>query len=281
MKLDIGKNAMEKQIKLSGIKQQHANKNSLDFYKEQFERKGYVILKNIFDRDWISKLQNAYDKAIEKNKDFYINQEIEMSKKEQGIIRQIYRYDDIFLQTILKKEISEIADCFIDDDWIITQQNGSHIDYKNLNNDTIGVQVWHRDFVFRHITTSKPLLINMLIPLDSFTKENGATNLLPYSHLFPDGPSNDCLAEKLGHAESEPGDVSVLNGLTYHAGGQNTAGTNRRSFNTVFGVPAMRHQVEPFPENMSEDFIEKYKKCLTGGYTNNPSVLEYIKERNS
>ena len=272
---------MSTTVKLSGIKHQHQNKSQLDVSKEEFDRKGFVIIKNVFDLNWILKLQTAYNEAIIQNSNYYSSQNIKMTKKEFGIIRQIYRYNNIFLESVVRDEIVELVNAFIDDQWIITQQNGSHVDYKNPDKDSIGVQVWHRDFVFRHITTSKPILLNILIPLDEFSKENGATNILPYSHLFPEFPSNEFLKSNYTYAEANLGDIIVLNGLTYHSAGQNTAGVNRRSFNTVFAVPAIRHQVNPFPENASEDFLTKYEKYLTAGYINNPKILEFIKERNA
>jgi ectoine hydroxylase-related dioxygenase (phytanoyl-CoA dioxygenase family) len=272
---------MNMTIKLSGIKHQHQNKSQLDICKEEFDRKGFVVIKNVFDKNWILKLQTAYDKAIIQNNNYYSSRNIKMTKKELGIIRQIYRFDNIFLEAVVQNEVIELVNNFIDDQWIITQQNGSHIDYDNPNQDSIGAQVWHRDFIFRHITTSKPILLNILIPLDKFTKESGATNILPFSHLFPEFPSNEYLKSNFTYAEADLGDIIVLNGLTYHSAGQNTKGVNRRSFNTVFAIPAIRHQVEPFPENASENFIKKYSNYLTAGYINNPQMLEFIKERNA
>ena len=271
---------MSTNFRLSGIRYQHKNSGQLDVYKEEFDRKGFVVIRNIFDANEVLKLQNAYDQSIIKNNLYYSDNNLEMTKKEIGIIRQIYRYEELFLQSVIKEEITKIVDKFIDDDWIITQQNGSHVDYKNFEKESIGVQVWHRDFVFRHITTSKPILINILIPLDKFTKESGATNILPYSHLFPEFPSDEFLKNNFTYAESNPGDIIVLNGLTYHSAGQNFESKNRRSFNTVFAVPAIRHQVEPYPNGCSKDFVNKYIKYLTAGYLNNPQVLDYIRERN-
>lgn len=267
-------------FKLSGIKYQRKNKSVWDEYKEELERNGFVILKNIFSSDLIQKLQSAYDLAIEQNLKFYSSKNIDLTPKEFGIIRQIYRFNEIFLEAIMNPNLTKFIDEVLDDKWIISQQNGSHLDYKNVNLDDVGVQVWHRDFVYRHITTSKPLLINMLVPLDSFTKENGATNLIPGSHLHPDFPSDEFVKKNVQFAESEPGDAIVLNGLTYHSAGQNSKAVNRRSFNTVFAIPAFNHQVAPFPDGSNEEFIAKYGNILTGGYPTHPSISEFVESRN-
>lgn len=273
---------MTKKIKLSGVRIQHSNNTEVDVIKEIFNRKGFVVIKNIFNQNEIKRLQLAYDRAKVCHLEFYKKNGINLTKRERGIIRQIYNYDEIFIESVTRKEITNIVDVILEDDWIITQQNGSHVDWQDQQNtDGGGVQVWHRDFVFRHVTTSKPLLINILIPLDNFTKENGATNILPYSHLFPEFPSDTFLLQNIVHAEACAGDLIVLNGLTYHSAGQNLKSKNRRSINTVFAVPAIRHQVDPIPQNATFEFLAKYERYLTRGYQSNPSLEEFLRERNA
>ena len=58
-------------FKLNGIKYQRKNKTVWDQYREELERNGFVILKNIFPLDLVHKLQSAYDLATEKNLKFY------------------------------------------------------------------------------------------------------------------------------------------------------------------------------------------------------------------
>jgi hypothetical protein len=44
-----------------------------------------------------------------------------------------------------------LVDEFIDDDWIITQQNGSHVDYENLNKDSITTKLksaYYKDWIY-------------------------------------------------------------------------------------------------------------------------------------
>ena len=73
-------------FKLSGIKYQRKNKSVWDEYKEELERNGFVIIKNIFSPDLIQKLQSAYDLAIEQNLKFYSSKNIDLTPKEFGII---------------------------------------------------------------------------------------------------------------------------------------------------------------------------------------------------
>ena len=68
-----------------------------------------------------------------------------------------------------------------------------------------------------------------------FTRENGATRIVPGSHRWPErsGPASEQLqrpipAEQIASAEMRAGSAVVYVGGTIHAGGANTTGTARR-----------------------------------------------------
>lgn len=70
--------------------------------------------------------------------------------------------------------------------------------------------------------------------LDAFTKENGATCLIPGSHLtgtLPENELTDCLAPHPDevHAIGNGGDLLLLNGHCWHAGGENRSLQGRRA----------------------------------------------------
>lgn len=69
-------------------------------------------------------------------------------------------------------------------------------------------------------------LVNVMWPLDSFTRENGGTRLWPGSHVDPDFVD-------LNEAEAivprlSPGDALIFLGSTLHGGGGNTSPAPRR-----------------------------------------------------
>lgn len=64
-----------------------------------------------------------------------------------------------------------------------------------------------------------PMLLGCVTALTKTTKENGATIVIPGSHLW--GPERCPLDEEAVPAELNPGDSLVFFGNTYHAGGGN------------------------------------------------------------
>ena len=62
--------------------------------------------------------------------------------------------------------------------------------------------------------------------LDPFTKDNGATRLVPKSHLFDAFPPDDD-PEEVQAVEMCSGDVLIFNGNLWHGGGANISGVRR------------------------------------------------------
>ena len=85
-----------------------------------------------------------------------------------------------------------------------------------------------------------PFIANTLIALDDFSEENGATRLVPGSHLSIEPV--DPLAEVI-YAEMPAGSLLVFDGALWHAGGGNrTKDQRRRSINLNFNLSWLRQQ---------------------------------------
>ncbi|KIW99418.1 uncharacterized protein Z518_11406 [Rhinocladiella mackenziei CBS 650.93] len=116
---------------------------------------------------------------------------------------------------------------------------------------TVGFQVnpgskqqgLHRDEIDYHIRdTDKSMLIGCVTALTRTTKANGATIVIPGSHLWKD---DRCPYDhEAVPAELEPGDATIFLGSTYHAGGANTTTDESRETVGIFLAKGMYRQVE-------------------------------------
>lgn len=83
-------------------------------------------------------------------------------------------------------------------------------------------------------------MVNYLIALTDFTDQNGATRLIPGSHLWPDFKENGRQEDTIP-ALMKKGDMLVLSGKTSHSGGANNSDHNRCgiafSFNASYLTP--------------------------------------------
>lgn len=99
--------------------------------------------------------------------------------------------------------------------------------------------------------------------------------------LSPEFPSDGFLLRNIEYAEANAGDMIVMNGLTYNSPGQNLDMQTRSSFNNIFAIPAICHRVDPLPSNASSEFLKKHANFQTGGYVMNPSLVDFLEERNA
>ena len=85
-----------------------------------------------------------------------------------------------------------------------------------------------------------PLIANTLIALDDFTRESGATMVVPKSHKWTKPVELDA---NVVYAEMPAGSLLVFDGALWHGGGGNTTrDRRRRSINLNFNLSWLRQQ---------------------------------------
>ena len=93
------------------------------------------------------------------------------------------------------------------------------------------VRAWTRDY---------PLSLNMLVMLDDFTRENGATLFLEGSHRVEAMPSDADFHRRARPAEGRAGDILLFDSLLVHAAAPNRGAAPRRALTLCFGRPFMK-----------------------------------------
>jgi ectoine hydroxylase-related dioxygenase (phytanoyl-CoA dioxygenase family) len=121
----------------------------------------------------------------------------------------------------------------------------------------------HRDI--RGFSSDMPLMLNMLVMLDDFTPENGATLLLPQSHLKAEVPSDEFFQAHAIQATGFAGDIMIWNSNLFHASGANSTNQVRRAIPITFSLPYYK-QLLDYPRAIGyekyETFNQDMKKIL-------------------
>ncbi|MBP0444123.1 phytanoyl-CoA dioxygenase family protein [Roseomonas sp. SSH11] len=100
----------------------------------------------------------------------------------------------------------------------------------------------HRDV--RGFSAPYVLMINMLVMLDDFTEENGASWMLSGSHHHPDRPPDEVF---LAHAErntGRAGDVVLFDSHLWHCAGVNRSAAPRRALTIGYTRPFVKPQMD-------------------------------------
>jgi ectoine hydroxylase-related dioxygenase (phytanoyl-CoA dioxygenase family) len=100
----------------------------------------------------------------------------------------------------------------------------------------------HRDI--RTFIPGMNLRINMLVALDEFTIENGATEIYVGSHLKNTMPSEEDFENNKSHLIMPAGSVVLFNSYLWHRAGYNSTNDNRVALTLSFGLSFIKPQMD-------------------------------------
>lgn len=115
---------------------------------------------------------------------------------------------------------------------------------------------------------------NTIWALTEFSRENGATQVVPGSVEWEDGRRPE--PEEIRYAEMEPGSVLLYTGSVYHGGGANTAKTDRIGANITYALGWLRQEENQYlscPPEIARDLEPGLQELI--GYTMGSYALGY------
>lgn len=240
--------------------------------KTELKEKGYTLIPSYFNITFCEKINEAIEKSYELCRTIQIENGVD--DVTDGTVHHLLATGDpVFvelLNEITKNELYSFIKAFFGGNFILNGYGG----VKNLKSKPSYVANIHRDI--RFFSGDFPLMLNMLIMLDDFTLENGATYLLPKSHLSDEKPNADLFYEKAERAVGKRGDVLLFNSNLWHAAGINTTDMERRAITITFTKPFMKQQLD-YPRSIGYDKMNSLKQELQqviGFYSRTPSNLK-------
>ena len=232
--------------------------SDVDVVNEEVTRVGYSVIKNVFSKkDCVlakKKIDRVYDKQIKECG----NEKFLFSINDQDVARALFLYDDFFLKFIKNTTIQKSLRKFFGEKYILNLQNAP---INRPHNSHYG-STWHRDLSYQHFVPSRPISITTLICLDKFTKKNGGTCILPFSHKFEKFTSDKFVEKNERFISAEVGDVIFFDSLLFHRAGANRTGKDRKLIVQLFTLPFIKQQID-------------YSKMLNGRYSKDKN-LSYL-----
>ena len=239
--------------------------------KEEFNNKGYTILKDILSPSVVTLLKKKLDKI----------QQIQITEfgldkiktiNEQGSVRCPLLYDDYFLNLLTIPEIIECVESILGNYYILSLQNSIIVEPKQNHHQSF----YHRDIIHQNFTSSKPLGVNVYFCLDDYNEKSGGTTFIPDSHLIENLP----LHPQEESPKVEAGSVILFNSMVYHKAGYNTSDNYRYGINHMYVLPFIKQQINlPLALNgkHSQDFpLNRILGYLSKEYNN---VLDFRQTR--
>lgn len=122
---------------------------------------------------------------------------------------------------------------------------------------------FHRDV--RTYSSHLPLMLNMLVMVDAFTVENGATKLVPGSHLSAERPADDEMEARSVRLTGPAGSIALFDSNLWHSAAPNVSGAPRIALTLTFTRPFFKQQMD-YPRMLGETFPRNEKMRQLLGY---------------
>ncbi|MGK9156187.1 phytanoyl-CoA dioxygenase family protein [Acinetobacter radioresistens] len=154
---------------------------------------------------------------------------------------------------------------------------------------TQAIQIWpgqkaqplHRDdtvWMWQHPVYGREARVQIMFAVTDFTEANGATQVIPGSHLWDDERAP--LASEAVTAEMKSGDALIWIGSTYHGGGANTSNDIRIGLTMAYDLAFLR-QEENHYLSLSTEQIQKFPDELKGllGWNMSSTFVGFVENK--
>ena len=222
-------------------------------------RDGYVVIKNATTTKECDKIKNLYFIMLKKYKKI-----CKIKNPLEDCIYNLHNKSDIFLKYLDHKKIINIIKTALsrgsygESDFIILRQSAIRNPQKGY------AQQLHNDTRISNI--SNPLIIQAIWMIDDFTKDNGGTRIVPYSHRSSSFPKNKKKYKNEKIIEAKKGSVLLLNASMWHGSAEKKNSTDRLgmifSYSRWFLKPSFDHTINT-PKKVF-DKLTNFQKELLG-----------------
>ena len=198
----------------------------------EFRRDGYCLLPDVYDPSLLAKLRALIDTDLDEWAEIM---SIRGRSRESGIVAH---------HALTKQHWIDFLEFFEPYSFYIQLLNSAPVIsafgvLDNCKPDPIYVHANHIDQRFQ-LSTSETIMLNILIFVDEFTVDTGATWLYPRSHLEIIQGKEESAIQVVGSA----GSVLVWDSRLLHRAGKNQTGEHRRAISMMLTRPWLKPQFD-------------------------------------
>ena len=196
---------------------------------------------------------------------------------EHNNIRLPLAFDRAFIDLADNKNVLNMVERLIVGKFMLNQQNG----IVNPPGKKYSQGAWHRDLPYQHFVSSRPIAMSALYCVDDFTKDNGATHVLPASHKQESFPSDEYTLRHSAQITARAGSFIMMDCMMFHRGGVNKARTKRRAINHIYTIPHIKQLID-IPALLGEEGMDAHvQDILAYRYSLPRSIDDFLKTRNN
>lgn len=229
------------------------SERTINHFKTSLEGYGWIVYENAIEPDFIDTINNdIYDGYI-RRRNIQIKNGI--SANMDGTLHHLLERDNFSIPLLERMYCDDEITQYFGGKYILNGMNGvihSKQEHPYLSN-------MHRDI--RTFMSETKLLLQMIITLDDFTLQNGATRFLSGSHKSALKPDEEYFFNHADRAITTKGSIILFDSNLWHAAGENFTTMPRRALTLGFTLPFLKPQMD-YPRFLGYDFVAGLKPEL-------------------
>lgn len=219
----------------------------------QLDQLGWISYENALEPEFVDQINDSLEIAYEKRREIQKNNGI--SQNMEGTLHHLIESDNFALKFLDRLYCHEEMKAFLGGNYIVNAFGG----VMNSKDNRPYVQNIHRDV--RSFMDADKTMVQMMVLLDDFTIENGATYMLSGSHQIAAKPDEDYFYENADRALAKKGSIILFDSNLWHAAGKNTTDGNRRVLTISYTKPQFKQQFD-YPRFLGYEFGESLSEGL-------------------
>lgn len=250
--------------------------DGLDFgaLAKQVEEKGYVILKQVIEPDFIAALRDDLAR-LEKELEVEPGNNSFEGRKTVRIYNLLVR-GELYERIPVHPKVLPLVERVLDYGCLVSSMSSIAI-CKDERPQPIHADDQLIPIARPHV----PLVCNTMWAITDFTDENGATRIVPGSHKDPKAPAYGDKEIDTIPAEMSAGSVMVYNGSLWHGGGRNQTDERRIGIAMNYCAGYIRQQENQqlgIPRDVAKGFSDRLKELV--GYGTYNGLIGHIDKSN-
>jgi len=198
--------------------------------------RGWAIVPEVLPREFIGRINTELECASAACGALRAKYGVEVAN--QGIAHHVLGFGGVFLEFIDRLPLEDLLELCLGGRVIVNSFGG----FTHMPQGVTYAGTIHRDI--RSYFGDKPMMLNMLVMLDEFTPDNGATYLLPGSHRLKEMPDEQTFGARAAQALGPAGSVVVFHSQLWHCSGRNSSSAERRALTLTFTRPFYKQQLD-------------------------------------
>lgn len=198
--------------------------------------KGWVLFDCLVPPDLLERLPRDLDRAYERCRRVQVQNGL--AQDTSGTAHHILGGGDSLDEFIQKCPLLDLIQGYLGGKCILNSFGG----VLNFPGESSYVGKVHRDV--RSYFAGQPLMVNMLVMLDDFTEQNGATYILTGTHHIAERPPDEFFFQYADRLLGKRGSIVLWDSYLWHAAGHNQSSTPRRALTLSFTRPFFKQQMD-------------------------------------